>query len=257
MPFRNFEISRFDANAQIHHISASGDPQFNDRGEFTGYLGVGRDITQQKQVEADLRIAAAAFESQEAMMVTDANSVILRINQAFTDITGYSASEVIGKTPSFLSSGRHDRDFYRDMWDAINREGVWKGEIWDRRKNGEVYPKWLTISAVRDCHGTVTHYIGTHHDITEQKKTEEKIQELAFFDSLTGLPNRTLLRDRLKQAMAACNRNACMGALLFLDLDHFKTLNDTLGHDKGDLLLQQEIAFSSGSANITIPGPPP
>lgn len=239
LPFRNFEISRLDANAQVRHISASGDPQFNALGEFTGYLGVGSDITLRKQVEADLRIAAAAFESQEAMMVTDANSVILRINQAFTDITGYNSDEVVGKTPKLLSSGRHDASFYRDMWQAIRRDGVWKGEIWDRRKNGDVYPKWLTISAVRDCHGTVTHYIGTHYDITEQKKTEEKIQALAFFDSLTGLPNRTLLRDRLKQAMAACNRNASMGALLFIDLDHFKTLNDTLGHDKGDLLLQQ------------------
>ncbi len=237
--FRDFEIVHLDAQGQRRHISLSGDPQFDAEGVFTGYLGVGSDITERKQVEADLRIAASAFESQEAMMVTDAKAVILRINQAFTDITGYSAEEVLGHTPHILASGRHDADFYRNMWIAINRDGVWKGEIWDRRKNGEVYPKWLTISAVKDRQGQVTHYIGTHYDITEQKKSEEKIHELAFFDPLTNLPNRTLLRDRLKQAVAGCHRNQVFGALMFIDLDHFKTLNDTHGHNKGDLLLQQ------------------
>ncbi|TXT34259.1 MAG: putative Diguanylate cyclase [Comamonadaceae bacterium] len=216
--FRDVEISHLDAQGRIRHLSLSGDPQLNTEGMFTGYLGVGSDITERKQVEADLRIAATAFESQEAMMVTDAKAVILRINQAFTQITGYSAEEVIGQTPHMLASGRHDANFYRNMWNSINRHGVWTGEIWDRRKNGEVY---------------------THYDITEQKKSEEKIHELAFFDPLTNLPNRTLLHDRLKQAMAGCHRHGVLGALVFIDLDHFKTLNDTYGHDKGDLLLQQ------------------
>ena len=197
------------------------------------------DISDRRRVEMDLRIAATAFDSQEAMIVTDAQERILRVNQAFTKVTGYSTEEVVGRTPRQFKSGRHGKDFYKAMWDSINQTGAWQGEIWDRRKSGEDYPKWLTISAVKGDDGVVTHYIGTHFDITERKKAEEKIRELAFFDQLTGLPNRTLLMDRLKQAMTATARNEGHGALLFIDLDHFKTLNDTLGHDMGDLLLRQ------------------
>ncbi|MCF8197484.1 MAG: EAL domain-containing protein [Sulfuritalea sp.] len=202
-------------------------------------LGSFIDITEREQAEVDLRIASVAFESQEAMMVTDANSVILRVNWAFTETTGYSAEEVVGQTPRLLKSGRHDAEFYRVMWESIKRTGGWQGEIWDRRKDGEIYPKLLTISAVKGADGVVTHYIGTHFDITERKQAEDKIRELAFFDQLTGLPNRTLLLDRLRQAMAASSRSGNYGALLFIDLDNFKTLNDTLGHDMGDLLLLQ------------------
>ncbi|MFA7282184.1 MAG: PAS domain S-box protein [Sterolibacterium sp.] len=197
------------------------------------------DITERKQAEADLRVAAAAFDSQEAIMVTDASAVILKVNRAFTESTGYTAEEIVGQTPRLLKSDRHSEDFYREMWDSISRTGSWKGEIWDRRKNGEHYPKWLTISAVTGEDGAVTHYIGTHFDITERKKAEQRINDLAFFDQLTGLPNRTLLLDRLKQTMAASSRSGNYGALLFIDLDNFKTLNDTLGHDMGDQLLQQ------------------
>ncbi|MDP1733660.1 MAG: EAL domain-containing protein [Sulfuritalea sp.] len=197
------------------------------------------DISLVKKADADLRIAAAAFESQEAMMVTDADGVILRVNRAFTEITGYPAAEAVGRTPSLLKSGRHDAEFYRAMWQTIHRTGGWQGEIWDRRKDGTEYPKWLTISAVKDEQGTVTHYIGAHYDITERKKAEDRINELAFFDQLTGLPNRVLLLDRLRQTMTASSRSGHCAALLFIDLDNFKTLNDTLGHDMGDLLLQQ------------------
>ena len=198
-----------------------------------------RDITARIQAEEQLRIAAAAFESQEGMLITDARGSILRVNRAFCKISGYSAEEVIGHNPSLMRSGRHKAEFYKTMWDSIHHTGGWQGEIWDRRKNGEVFPKWLTISAVKDDEGAVSHYVGTHFDITERKKKEERIKELAFFDQLTGLPNRTLLLDRLKQAMTNSARNDSLGALLFLDLDNFKTLNDTLGHDMGDLLLQQ------------------
>jgi diguanylate cyclase (GGDEF)-like protein/PAS domain S-box-containing protein len=200
---------------------------------------IAEDITARKRIETDLKIAATAFDSREAMIVTDAHETILRVNQAFTEITGYTAEEAVGKTPRLFRSGRHSHAFYQEMWDSIHQTGGWQGEVWDRRKNGTEYPKWLTISAVRGDDGAVTHYIGTHLDITERKRAEEKIQELAFFDQLTGLPNRTLLMDRLKQAMTASARNEGHGALLFIDLDHFKTLNDTLGHDKGDLLLKQ------------------
>lgn len=197
------------------------------------------DITERKEAETEIGIAATAFESQEGMMVTDASGTILRVNKAFTDTTGYSAEEVIGKTPAILRSDRQDADFYAAMWKEIDRTGFWQGEIWDKHKSGRVYPKWLTISAVLDREGGVTHYVGTHTDITERKLAEEKIRHLAFYDQLTELPNRTLLQDRLKQAMVVSERSNSHGALLFLDLDHFKTLNDTLGHDHGDMLLRQ------------------
>ncbi|MEA3130916.1 MAG: hypothetical protein QOF46_2711, partial [Paraburkholderia sp.] len=220
-------------------LSVSWVPISDAKGDFIGFRTSGRDITERKQVETELRIAAVAFDSQEPMMITDANAKILRVNSAFTECTGYTAAEIVGQTPRLLQSGRHGAAFFREMWDAIHRTGGWQGEIWDRRKNGEVYPKWLTISAVMREDGVVSHYVGTHHDITERKIAEERIKELAFFDALTRLPNRTLLLDRLKQAITASARSEACGALLFIDLDHFKTLNDTLGHDKGDLLLQQ------------------
>lgn len=191
------------------------------------------------KADEELRIAAAFFESQEAMMITDSKMVILRVNQAFTRITGYPAEEIIGQTPRILQSGRHNKDFYSEMWKFVERTGGWQGEIWDRRKNGEIYPKWLTISVLKDKTGTVTHYIGMHTDITAHKKAEESIRKLAFFDQLTNLPNRRLLQDRLKQTMLASFRSGKYSALLFIDLDNFKKLNDTLGHDKGDMLLKQ------------------
>ncbi len=204
------------------------------------YLLVSYAFSEEKRAtEADLRIAASAFEAQEGLMVTDANGVILRVNQAFIDTTGYTAVEAVGQTPRILKSGRHDADFYREMWEIIARTGKWQGEIWDRRKNGEVYPKWLTISAVKQDDGIVTHYVGSHFDITERKAAEEQIKHLAYYDSLTGLPNRRMLMDRLHQALAVSARNKRYGGVLIIDLDNFKALNDTLGHDIGDLLLRQ------------------
>lgn len=197
------------------------------------------DITERKLAENELRIAATAFESQEGMMVTDADTVILRTNRAFTAITGYTAEDVAGKFPSILSSGRHNTAFYAAMWRSINRTGSWGGEIWNRRKNGEIYPQQLTITAVKDSAGTVTSYVSTFIDIAQRKAAEDEIQNLAFYDTLTRLPNRRLLFDRLNQALASSRRSGRQGALLFIDLDDFKTLNDTLGHDVGDLLLQQ------------------
>ena len=193
---------------------------------------------QQLSVE-QLRIAATAFESQEGTMVTDAKGVILRVNQAFTNDTGYTAEDAVGQTPRLLKSGRHDAEFYQAMWQTINQTGKWQGEIWSRRKNGEIYPKWLTITAVKDNDGVVTHYVGIHVDITERKAAEKEIQLLAHYDPLTRLPNRRLLMDRLQQAIASGARTGRKGALLLIDLDNFKTLNDTLGHQAGDQLLQQ------------------
>jgi diguanylate cyclase (GGDEF)-like protein/PAS domain S-box-containing protein len=226
-------------DGSIVWLSVSWVPITDAKGVFTGFRTSGRDITERKQAESELRIAAVAFDSLEGMIVTDANTKILRVNSAFIECTGYSAEELVGQTPRMLQSGRHDATFFREMWESINRVGGWQGEIWDRRKNGEVYPKWLSISAVTGADGIVSHYVGAHHDITERKIAEERIRELAFFDALTRLPNRTLLIDRLTQAIALSAQKKTCGALLFIDLDHFKTLNDTLGHDKGDVLLQQ------------------
>jgi diguanylate cyclase (GGDEF)-like protein/PAS domain S-box-containing protein len=211
----------------------------DEQGTGINAVGLMVDITERKRDEAELRIAAVAFQAQEAMMVTDPAGVILRVNNAFTEITGYSPEEAVGQTPLLLQSGRHDHQFYREMWETIEHTGSWRGEVWDQRKNGEVYPKWLTVSAVKGNDGTVTHYVGAHTDISERKIADEKINELAFFDLLTALPNRTLLQDRMEQALASSSRNGSFGALLFIDLDDFKTLNDTLGHEVGDQLLKQ------------------
>jgi len=197
------------------------------------------DISERKQAEEELRIAAIAFESQQGMIVTDTQGVIVRVNQAFTHLTGYSAAEAVGKTPSMLNSGRHDKAFYRQMWQALEKERYWQGEVWNRRKSGKIYAEWLTISAVAAPDGSITHYVGTFSDITRDSEAEAEIHRMAYYDALTHLPNRRLLMDRLGlgQALAASRRSGQHGALLFLDLDNFKTLNDTRGHDVGDLLL--------------------
>ncbi|MCE9551460.1 MAG: EAL domain-containing protein [Betaproteobacteria bacterium] len=195
------------------------------------------DISEQKHAEEALRIAAIAFESQEGIMVTDANGVIQRVNNAFTRLTGYRAEEAVGKTPALLSSGRHDKDFYQCMWTTLNEQSYWQGEIWNKRKNGKIYADWLTITAVTASDGHITHYVGTFSDITSNPESSAEIHRLAYYDLLTQLPNRRMLLDRLRQVLAASNRSKHYGALLFLDLDNFKNLNDTRGHYVGDLLL--------------------
>jgi len=212
---------------------------FEANGKPLRSSGTVQDITTDRGNEIELRIAATAFESQEGMFVTDENGVILRINNAFTDITGYTAADVVGKNPRIRSSGRHDAAFYAAMWERIKSTGAWKGELWNRHKNGEVYPESISITAVMGVDDTVTHYVATMHDISERKASEEQIHNLAFYDPLTQLPNRRLLQDRLQQALVTSSRSKNHGALMFMDLDKFKTLNDTMGHDIGDLLLQQ------------------
>jgi diguanylate cyclase (GGDEF)-like protein/PAS domain S-box-containing protein len=215
-------------------------------GKPTHYVGVTRDITETRLMHQELRIAATAFESLHGIMVTDAKGVILRVNNAFTEMTGYSSEEAIGKSPSLLNSGRHEPEFFTEMWRQLSETGTWYGEVWDRRKNGEIFPKWQTITAVRGADESTTHYVAAFTDISENKAAEAEISNLAFFDPLTQLPNRRLLLDRLQHALATSTRHQRNAALMFIDLDNFKTLNDTLGHDKGDLLLQQVAQRLSG-----------
>jgi diguanylate cyclase (GGDEF)-like protein/PAS domain S-box-containing protein len=212
-------------------------PIETEEGQFV--LSAIVDITERKQAEEELRIAAITFQTQEGIMITDRGANIQRVNRAFTELTGYGAEEAVGRTPALLKSGRHDRQFYQGIWDALGRENYWQGELWNRRKTGEVYPVWMTISAVLASDGRVTHYVGSFADITQQKEAEAKLHRLAYYDPLTELPNRRLLLERLRQAFAASARSRQHGAILFIDLDHFKTLNDTKGHDVGDQLLTQ------------------
>jgi diguanylate cyclase (GGDEF)-like protein/PAS domain S-box-containing protein len=208
-------------------------------GALGGLVGLMLDITERKRMEGSLRQAASVFEScAEGVIMTSADSAIIAVNRAFTEITGYQESEVIGRNPRLLQSGRHDRNFYHGMWQAVANDGRWQGEVWNRRKNGEAHPVWISITAVHDKQGQVSNYVATFTDITQRKQHEEKIELLAFSDSLTNLPNRRLLLDRLQQALAVSLRKKGHGALFFIDLDEFKDVNDTLGHDKGDLLLQ-------------------
>jgi diguanylate cyclase (GGDEF)-like protein/PAS domain S-box-containing protein len=214
-------------------------PVADSQGQPSHVVSVMRDITESRRIEQEMRIAATAFESLHGMMVTDAKGTILRVNKAFTEMTGYAPDEVIGKLPSMFKSGRHDDAFYADMWRQLRDSGAWFGEIWDRRKNGDIFPKWQSISAVRGADGEISHYVSAFSDISAHKEAEEQIRSLAFYDPLTSLPNRRLLLDRLQQAMTLSGRVGSYGALLFIDLDQFKMLNDTLGHNIGDLLLIQ------------------
>ncbi|WP_296673913.1 diguanylate cyclase [Rhodoferax sp.] len=210
----------------------------NDRGEFVNLLGVTRDISDRKRADLDLRIAAIAFESQDGMIVTDAQTNILRVNSAFTRITGYTSQEAIGQSPRILRSDRHDANFYAAMWAAVEATGTWHGEIWHQRKNGEIFPEQLTITAIKASSGQVTHYVGALRDITLRKQLEKEVAQLAFFDPLTQLPNRRLFNDRLGQMLSLAKRTKTNMALMFIDLDKFKPINDTHGHEAGDWMLQ-------------------
>ena len=203
---------------------------------------IARDITEHRRAEAQLRLAAKVFESSsQGILITDSQAGVISTNWAFEKVTGCAQEEVIGKTPAILSSGRHDKVFYSDMWRSIAEKGYWQGEIWNRRKSGEIYPEWLTVSAVKDEQDNITHYIGVFSDISEQKAAQERIERLAHYDTLTGLPNRSRLQDQLAAATANARGAQTKVAVLFLDLDRFKDINDSLGHAAGDALL---VAFA-------------
>ena len=212
------------------------DPQRANEGSIWVYA----DITARKEAEEKLRLSATVLEHiADGVMVVDANGIIVTVNPAFTQITGYTEAEALGRHSSLNRSARHDAAFYQALWDELIASGFWRGEVWHQRKNGEVYLEWLTISAVRDTRAVTTHYVGVFSDITLIKESQEKLDHMAHHDPLTALPNRLLFHDRLQHALLRAARDQEQLAVLFIDLDRFKNVNDTLGHHVGDELLQK------------------
>jgi diguanylate cyclase (GGDEF)-like protein/PAS domain S-box-containing protein len=227
-----------DADGKQGWVSTSKWPLLDVLGRVEGLFGISRDITELKRTEEKLQLAASVFHnSREGIAITGTDGTIVDVNEAFSDITGYSREEVIGQNPRILSSGRHNQEHYADMWQALIHKGHWYGEIWNRRKSGEVYPEMLTITTVRDTQGQAQNYVALFSDITTAKVHEEHLEHIAHYDALTSLPNRVLLADRLKQAMLQVQRRAQRLAVVYLDLDGFKNINDMHGHEAGDHLL--------------------
>ena len=215
-------------------------PVFDDDGAITGVCFQATDITDRRHAEDQLRLAARVFDrAAEGVMVTDINQRILTVNDSFSTVTGYQRSEVVGKTPGILKSGKHSKEFYSELWEKVNSSGWWQGEIWNRKKDGELYLEWLSINSVKGQDGEIVNYVAMFSDITQVRESQHRVEFLATHDDLTGLPNRTLFNDRLKLALARASRSKERLTVLFLDLDNFKVINDTLGHDLGDKLLRQ------------------
>ena len=227
-------------DGRIKYVQERGVTKYNDQGAAVYSYGSVQDITQKKLDEKRLRQWASIFESTiEAVVITDTDQKIVDVNRAYTEITGYSKQEVLGRKPNIRRSERHDQAFYKAMWDSISTSGAWSGEIWNRTKTGELSPEWHSISTIYDENGQVINYVGVFTDISVLKRSEEKLEHLANHDPLTGLANRSLLMDRLDRTLKRLKREPCNLAVLFLDLDRFKKVNDTQGHPVGDILLQQ------------------
>ena len=237
-PIEDLENWNYTRNGHLVCLLTNGVPIIDAQGNLLGYRGVDKDITEKKLANDQLQRFKKIIDSaNEAIVVTDLGGVIVDINPAYERITGYTRDEIIGATPAKLKSDRHDKAFYQAMWQAIGTDGCWEGEVWDRRKNGEVFPKWLSINALYNTQGQATHYVGTFSDISEKKKAEENLLNLAYYDPLTHLPNRSHFRERLMHDLATAARRGDKLALLFIDLDRFKYVNDTYGHAAGDRLL--------------------
>jgi diguanylate cyclase (GGDEF)-like protein/PAS domain S-box-containing protein len=238
--FSGLEKIKTHKDGSLVYIEASGVPIFDSKGIFKGYRGIDRNISERKKKEIELKLAATVLETAtEAVMVTDIHNNIIKVNKAFTTITGYQFDEVLGKPPSVLKSGHHDAHFFSEMLQTLKTTGEWEGEIWNRRKNGDIYPEWLTVSAIQGDQGCINGFVSLFSDITKRKEYEEKIEYQANYDALTGLANRHLLADRFSRAIDRADRKKSRVALLFIDLDRFKQVNDSLGHTFGDKLLQE------------------
>jgi diguanylate cyclase (GGDEF)-like protein/PAS domain S-box-containing protein len=242
---KQFEMEyrvRHQSGAWIWILDRGKDFEWDQAGHSLRAAGTLIDITARREAEAQLRLAAVAFETSEAIFITDQGGAIVRVNRAFTRLTGYAAEEAVGQNPRLLKSGRHEPEFYAALWRDLLTNGHWAGEIWNRRKSDEIYLQWESITAVRDAQGEVTHFVATFLDLTERKTAEESLHRLAYYDPLTQLPNRRLLLDRLAGAQISARREGRHGALLFINLDHFKRINDARGHDAGDQLLREVAA---------------
>lgn len=238
-PHYEVEHRSLHKDGSIRWMFARGTVVRDAAGKPLRIVGISQDITERKRTEETLRQWERVFESTaEGVMITDIAERIVAVNKAFTAITGYRESEVLGKTPRLLQSGRQDSQFYRALWASLKATGQWQGEMWNRHKAGQVYPEWLTISTVEDTGGQVTRYVGVFSDITAMKHSQEQLDFLAHHDLLTKLPNRLLFADRLEHSIQRAQRDRGQLAVLFVDLDHFKKVNDTLGHSAGDQLLE-------------------
>lgn len=236
---KTVEEEHFNPNGQRYYLETIKAPVMDNDGKLLGTVGYARDISEHLQTKTELRIAETVFDCQQGMLVADANNAILKVNRAFCRITGYQAGEVVGKNPHLMLWDRQDLHAFPEILEHLASHGRWEGEFWSKRKSGQSYLLNLQLTAVTGQQDLISHYVGCLTDITEQKMAAEKIERLAFFDPLTGLPNRRLLQDRLKLALFTSQRRQCYGALLILDIDHFKNINDTLGHETGDLLLKK------------------
>jgi len=249
---KSIEVNFVDKNGQNIPVLVSISLLRGNSDKQQQIVHAARDMTQQKKAERELRLAAKVMDTvSNAIMVSDMDGNIQLINPAFSRITGYQPEEVIGKNPRILQSGRQSTEFYKQMWKGILEEGYWEGEIWNRRKNGTVYPEWLIITTIKDKYNEITHYVSTFLDITERKDFEVKLEHLANHDPLTGLPNRLLFIDRLDHAMQISKRYQSKSALIFIDIDGFKPVNDTHGHNVGDALLQEIATRLQGCVRIS------
>jgi len=235
---RNFDYQLF-LDGEARHFEARVTPIPDGQEHSSGFLALVQDITDSKLQQAEMRIASTAFETHLGIVITDDQGIILRANRAFTRITGYEEHEVVGQSPRVLQSGVQDKAFYQQLWGRVNQTGSWEGEIWNRRKDGEVYAEWLTVTAVPGESGAILNYVGTFHDITRRKEAERQVHRLAFYDSLTGLANRALLEERIAEVGRANHRSGTHAALLYLDIEQFRAVNDSRGYDVGDLVLKE------------------